>query len=418
MRVDIRQYLDCNGYSGNIIGMLNATKIRLYPNPSQEKSLAAQFGCARWVWNEALAETKRLYEKTGKGLGYHAMTVRLPGLKSEFPWLKDADSQVLQQSLRNLHRAFKNFFEHRARYPRFKHKDDNQSIQYPQRVEIENDRIYLPKVGLVKCIVHRPIAGGIKTITVSKDRVGRYHAAVLTEDDVPLPKVSIDGDAIGNAVGIDAGLINLAVTSDELKLSNPRHLVKAERNLKRKQKSFSRKQKGSNRRAKARVLVARAHARVADSRRDHLHKVSRRIVNENQVIVVEDLNVTGMMKNRNLAKAIADAGFATFSRFLEYKAARAGKVFIKVGKFFPSTKTCSECGSINDLTLDVRHWTCSDCGSFHDRDVNAARNIRNEGLRILAAGAAAAASGGNVSRGRGPSSSDRAIACEAGSSGL
>lgn len=376
--------------------MLNATRIRLYPDRPQAQALAVQFGCARWAWNNALAESGDLYRRTGKGLNYHAMAIRLPKLKQEFEWLGDADSQALQQSLQNLARAFDNFFAKRGKYPRFKSKHGRQSIQYPQRVKIDGSRIYLPKVGWVACVVHREILGKFKTVTISRNACGQYHAAILTDDGETMPAVSTDGKAIG----IDVGLTHLAVTSDGSKFENPRHLRKAEKNLKRKQRKLSRKKKGSKNRNKARQLVARAHERVACARRDHLHKISRRIVNENQVICVENLNVKAMVKNHKLARAISDAGWGTLTGFLEYKAARAGKAFIKCDRWYPSSKACSACGSICDkMPLDVRVWTCAHCSTRHDRDINAARNIRAEGLRILAGGAPAAAGGGNVSHG-------------------
>ena len=395
--------------------MLDATRIRIYPTDQQAQALAVQFGCARWVWNNALAESGKLYQATGRGLNYHAMCIRLPKLKQEFEWLGDADSQALQQSVQNLSRAYENFFQKRGKYPRFKSKHGRQSIQYPQRVKIDGARIYLPKVGWVKCVVHREIIGKFKTVTVSRNACGQFHTAILTDNGEVLPEVSVDGKAIG----IDVGLTHLAVTSDGSKFENPRHLRKAEKNLKRKQRKLSRKKKGSNSRNKARQLVARAHERVACARRDHLHKLSRRIVNENQVIAVEDLHVKGIMANHSLAKATADAGWGMFTGFLEYKAARSGKAFVKCDRWYPSSKACSECGSIcNKMPLDVRAWTCVHCGAHHDRDINAAKNIRAEGLRILAGGTPAAASGGNVSHGVRRNPRVRAVAAEARSSAL
>ena len=373
--------------------MLNATRIRLYPTDQQAQSLAVQFGCARWVWNNALAETGKLYRETGKGLNYHAMAIRLPKLKQEFEWLSNADSQALQQSLQNLSRAFENFFQKRGKYPRFKSKHGRQSIQYPQRVKIDGSRVYLPKVGWVKCVVHREIIGKFKTVTVGRNACGQFHAAILTDNGETMPAISTEGKAIG----IDVGLTHLAVTSDGSKFENPRHLRKAEENLKRKQRKLSRKKEGSKSRNKARQLVARVHERVACARRDNLHKLSRRIVNENQVVVVEDLHVKGIMANHCLAKATADAGWSMFTGFLEYKTARAGKAFVKCERWFPSSKTCSACGSICEkMPLNVRSWVCAHCETQHDRDHNAAKNIRAEGLRILAGGAPATASRGNV----------------------
>ena len=373
--------------------MLNATRIRLYPTDQQAQSLAVQFGCARWVWNNALAETGKLYRETGKGLNYHAMAIRLPKLKQEFEWLSNADSQALQQSLQNLSRAFENFFQKRGKYPRFKSKHGRQSIQYPQRVKIDGSRVYLPKVGWVKCVVHREIIGKFKTVTVGRNACGQFHAAILTDNGETMPAISTEGKAIG----IDVGLTHLAVTSDGSKFENPRHLRKAEENLKRKQRKLSRKKEGSKSRNKARQLVARVHERVACARRDNLHKLSRRIVNENQVVVVEELHVKGIMANHCLAKATADAGWSMFTGFLEYKTARAGKAFVKCERWFPSSKTCSACGSICEkMPLNVRSWVCAHCETQHDRDHNAAKNIRAEGLRILAGGAPATASRGNV----------------------
>lgn len=390
--------------------MFSATRIRLYPTDKQASAIAVQFGCARWAWNNALDTSQKLYVATGKGLNYHAMAIRLPKLKREFEWLSAADSQVLQQSLQNLARAFENFFSKRGKYPRFKSKHGRQSIQYPQRVKTDGARIYLPKVGWVRCVVHREIIGKFKTVTVSRNACGQFHAAILTDDGAALPTISADG----NAIGIDVGLTHLAVTSDGSKFDNPRHLRKAEKNLKRKQRKLSRKKKGSSGRNKARQLAARAHERVACSRKDHLHKLSHRIVSENQVIAVEDLHVRGIMKNHNLAKATADAGWGMFIRFLEYKSARVGRAFIKCDRWYPSSKACSECGSVcNKMPLDVRAWDCAHCGAHHDRDINAARNIRDEGLRILAAGAVASAGGGNVSPKPRRNSRSKAIPAEA-----
>jgi putative transposase len=395
--------------------MLSATRIRIYPTETQQQNLAVQFGCARWVWNEALELSQQTYRETGKGLNYHALAIRLPKLKQKHEWLQDADSQVLQQSLQNLAAAFDGFFAKRTKYPRFKSKHRRQSIQYPQRVKLDGNRIYLPKVGWVKCVVHREIVGKVKTVTVSRNACGHFHAAILTDDGLALPAICTHG----RAVGIDVGLLDLAVTSDGAKITNPRHLRKAERNLRRKQRKLSRKQKGSNHRAKARRLVARAHQHIADTRHDYLHKLSRQIVDENKIVVVEDLHVKGMLRNHNLAKAIFDAGWGTLSHFLEYKCEREGKAFVRVDRFFPSSKACSGCGAICDrLPLDIRKWTCPHCGACHDRDINAAKNIRDEGLRMLAGGHSASARRGTVSHGRRRKLARRAGAAEAGSSVL
>lgn len=389
--------------------MLTATKIRLYPTPAQEESLAKAFGCARWLWNNSLAETQKVYQETGKGLGQFALNNRLPELKKEYEWLAETHSQVLQAVSLNMSRAFVNFFERRAKYPHFKSKHGKQSIQYPQGVKIVEDRkIFLPKIGHIKAVVHREIVGIIKTVTVSRNTAGGYFASVLTENDVVAPTVSFDGKVLG----IDVGLTHLAVTSDGSKFDNPRHLARAEKNLKRKQQKLSRKVKGSNTRNKARILVARAHEHVANARRDWLHKLSHRLVNENQVIAVEDLHVKGMIQNHCLAKAIGDVGWSMLTGFLEYKAVRSGKGFIKVNRFFPSSKACSCCMHIQaSMPLNIRSWRCDQCGALHDRDVNAAINIRLEAQRMMAAGIVATASRGTVSqvKGRKPSVLARAV---------
>lgn len=393
--------------------MLQVYRIRLYPTPSQKNILSIQFGCARWVWNEALGFAQKVYLETGRSVGYYEMQNRLPALKREFEWLVNAYSQSLQYSLRNLAFAFQQFFENRSGYPRFKKKHQGQTLHYPQRVKINANRTYLPKVGWIKCVIHRNIVGKIKTVTVSQNASGQFYASILTDNGMPIPPVCNEG----KAVGIDVGLLDLVATSDGSKFANPRNIKAAERNLKRKQKKLCRKQKGSISRNKARIVVARAHQRVADARRDYLHKLSRRIVDENQIVIVEDLNVKGMLKNHNLAKAISDAGWGSLALFIEHKCEQNGKVFIRVNRWFPSTKTCSACSHVCDkMGLDVRRWKCSHCGASHDRDVNAAKNIRDEGLRMLAAGIAVTASRGDVRRARGRKPSVHAVAVEAGNS--
>ena len=383
--------------------MLTATKIRIYPNAAQADKLAKAFGSARWYWNNSLAETQKVYQETGKGLGQYQLNARLPQLKSEVEWLGETHSQVLQSVSLHLSRAFVNFFERRAKYPQFKHKHRKQSIQYPQGVKIvDGCKVFLPKIGHIKAVVHRELAGVIKTVTISRDASGRYFASLLTDNGLEAPAVSFEGKILG----IDVGLTDLAVTSDGSKFNNPKHIAKAQKNLARKQQALSRKVKGGNSRNKARVLVAKAHERVANTRKDYLHKLSTRLVNENQVIAVEDLHVKGMMKNHNLARAIGDAGWGAFTNMLKYKTARQGKGYIEVNRFFASSKTCSCCLHAQaKMPLEIRMWTCDKCGTKHDRDVNAAINIRNEAQRMIAAGIVATANGGAVSRGAGRKSS-------------
>jgi len=320
--------------------MLTATKVRLYPNKKQANMLAQAFGCARWVWNNNLAKTQEVYKETGKGLGQFEMTARLPQLKKEFEWLNEPYAQTLQSACMHLSRAFVNFFERRTKYPKFKSKHGKQSASYPQGVKVvDGCKVQLPKIGHVKAVIHREIVGVIKTCTVSKNAAGEYHISILTEDGADAPDVSYDGKVLG----IDVGLEHFAVTSDGSKFDSERFFQKAHKNLKRKQQKLSRKVKGSKNRDKAKLSVAKCHNKVSNQRKDYLHKLSTRIVNENQVVAVEDLNVRGMMKNRKLAKSIGDAGWGMFSAFLKYKAARAGKGYIEVNRFFPSSKLCSTC---------------------------------------------------------------------------
>jgi putative transposase len=383
--------------------MIIATKIRIYPTPTQEEKLGKAFGCARWFWNNSLAETQKVYQETGKGLGQFAFNARLPKLKQEFDWLGETHSQVLQSVSLNLSRAFVNFFERRAEFPNFKNKHGKQSIQYPQGVKlIEDKKISLPKIGIVDAVVHRKIVGTIKTATISRTPTGKYFASILSETGIEKPVVSYEGKIIG----IDVGLNHLVVTSDGSKFDNPRHLLRAEKNLKRKQRKLSRKVKGSNSRNKARLLVAKAHEKIANARKDWLHKLSRRLVNENQVIAVEDLHVKGMMKNHNLAKAIGDAGWGMLVSFTKYKAEQDGKGFIEVNRFFPSSKLCNKClHKQPKMPLHIRTWQCNNCGTVHDRDTNAGSNIRDEASRMIAAGTAVTAVRGAVSQCRGRKSS-------------
>ena len=383
--------------------MYSATKIRIYPTQAQEESLSKAFGCARWYWNNSLAEIQKTYTKTGKGLGQFALNARLPALKKELPWLAETHSQVLQSVSLHMSRAFVNFFERRSKYPRFKSKHDKQSIQYPQGVKVVEERkLFLPKIGHVKATVHRKIEGRIKTVTISKEPSGKYFASILSETEQAIPVVSLEGKILG----LDVGLTHLAVTSDGSKYENPRHIARATQNLARKQRMLSRKVKGSASRNKARIIVAKCHEKVANARKDWLHKLSSKLVHENQVIAVEDLSVKNMMQNHTLAKAIGDAGWGMLTNFVEYKAAKAGKGFIKVNRFFPSSKVCSCCmRAQKEMPLNIRSWRCDACGTAHDRDVNAAKNIRAEALRMIAVGTTATANGGSVSQGRGRKSS-------------
>jgi putative transposase len=378
-----------------------AVKVRLYPTTDQQEILSEHFGCSRWWWNHALNLCIETYKATGKGLTQVALNKFLPKLKKEkeTEWLSQCYSQVLQATTLNLVSAYKNFFEGRAKYPRFKAKKNRQSIQYPQSVKVIDDCLKFPgRVGIVKAKLHRPIEGTIKTVTVSLTPSGKYYACVLMESEGDNPAPSTDG----KVAGIDLGLKDFAIVNDGIKTSkfaNPRHLSLHERNLKRKQQKLARKEKGSKSRAKARKLVSRVHERVSNVRQDYLHKLSRKLVDDNQVIVVESLNTKGMVRNHKLAKAISDVGWGMFVNFLQYKLERDGKVLVEIDRWFPSSKLCSNCHyQVGEMPLDVRAWTCPSCGTHHDRDGNAAINIRAEGIRMLSVlGTRTAADGGDVS---------------------
>ncbi len=375
--------------------MYKAYKYRIYPTSEQEILLTKSFGAVRWFWNYALNLCQETYKNTGKALTRGYIQGLLPVLKKEYKWLTEPYSQCLQVVALNLSTAYKNFFDKRAMLPKFKSKHGRQSISYPQNVKFDGDKINLRKIGLVHCQRHRDFEGTIKTVTVSRNPDGKYFISVLVDDGKGNPELV----PVDKTVGIDLGLTHFAITSDGSKFDNPRFFVKHQRNLKRKQQKLSKKKKGSQNRKKARLAVAKVHSKIARSREDFLHKLSRKIVNENQVIAVENLNIRGMVKNHNLAKAISDVGWGMFCTMLKYKAVREGKQYIEIDRWFPSSKTCHVClNRVDNLSLDIRAWTCKHCGTHHDRDINAAINIRNEALRILALGTSASACGGDVSR--------------------
>jgi putative transposase len=382
--------------------MYLAIKVRIYPTPEQESYLAQCFGNARWLWNYMLNLTSTQYKETGKGLSKAAMDKMLPALKKEFDWLGLAYSQVLQRVTFNLSTAFVNFFEGRSSYPNFKNKHGRQSIQYPQNVKIQTGRSVLKFPGVlgeVKAVFHQAIPEGkYTTTTVSRGCDGRYYASILfdrSDESVP---------AINHATGVDLGLKTFAVTSEGSEYQLPKKaLAKLEKNRKRKQKKLARKKdRTSNNYKKNKRLVAKISSKIARVREDFLHKLSRKIAYENQVICVENLAVKNMMKNRNLAKAVADQGWGMFLTMLKYKAERFGHIYQEIGRFFPSSQLCNETLLPIPMlqkgfdSLAVRWVDCPHCGKRHDRDVNAAINIRNEGLRILEFGTPSADSGDTV----------------------
>ena len=376
-----------------------AVLVRLYPTKEQEILLAQTFGCSRWWWNYALNKSIETYKETGKGLGRAALNAFLPTLKKaeDTAWLAECYSQVLQATTLNLTTAYKNFFEKRAGFPKFKSKHGKQSVQYPQNVKIVDGNIKLPgNIGIVKAKIHRQIGGRIKTVTVSKTPSGKYFASILTEVAGEKPPT---GE--GKIYGIDLGLKHFAIVTDGEKVSkydNPKHLAKHEKNLKRKQQKLARKQKGSKSRSRYRKVVAKVYERVSNSRQDFLHKLSYKLVSDSQAVIVENLHVKGMVRNHKLAKVISDCGWGTFTNFLAYKLERNGGKLIEIDRWFPSSKLCSNCFyQIGEMSLEVREWTCPHCDTHHDRDGNAAINIRAEGITMLKAeGSAVSAVGGEI----------------------
>lgn len=368
-------------------------KYRIYPNACQRDQIARTFGCCRFVYNRALDVKKTAYAKTGKTVSWTELSQMLPVWKRdpETAWLAQADSMALQQSIRNLDHAYKNFFRRvrkgeKPGFPKFKsRRHSRQSYRTNGGKVIDCNHIVLPKLGTVRAKVSRPLQGRILSITISLDAAGRYFATFLCTD-VPAKKAS----ATNQEVGIDLGIGMLATLSDGTKVRNPHHLKKYERKLAQEQRRLSRRkgarrgEKPSNRYLKQRKKVARIHAKIAYARTDTLHKVTTMLADENQVLCMEDLNVKGMMQNSHLAKALSDVSFGEFARLLEYKCIERRRIFVKVSRFYPSSKTCSSCGhKLDALPLSVRSWNCPVCGAHHDRDVNAARNILTEGKRIL-----------------------------------
>ena len=355
--------------------------------------------CARWWWNYALALCNETYQETGKGLSQIALNKVLPRLKQseETAWLKECYSQVLQSTTLNLTKAFKNFFEKRAKYPRFKSYHGKQSCQYPQNCQVVENGVKVPQVGVIKASIHRLFDGQLKTVTITKTPTGKYYTSLLFDTDQENPEVIVTG----KVAGIDLGLKDFCITYDgekTSKYSNPKHFKKHKKNLARKQTKLARKKKGSKSREKAKKLVAKVYERIRNTRQDFLHKLSRKIVNDNQVVVVENLNVKGMVRNHNLAQAISDVGWGIFVNFLDYKLQQKGGLLVEIDRWFSSSKTCSNClYQMSNIPLDIREWTCPSCGVHHDRDENAAKNIRAEGIRQLSVlGTRTAAGGGEV----------------------
>ena len=366
---------------GGSAGLVFKTySLRLYPNAKQTRLLSKHFGCARFIYNWALAIKKNEYEFIGTSPSWVDLCKKITPLKKETYWLREVSLAPLQSSVRHLDAAYKNFFRTKIGFPAFKRKHGRQSFQYPVGVEVNAKQIYLPRIGFVRYIDDRAIDGKIKTTTIVRSSTGKHYAQVLVQSSGVLPeKRPIEQS---RAVGVDVGLKTFATFSDGRKVANPKFYAKALKELQHAGRGLSRKLKGSNNRNKARLRLALVHERVANRRKDFLHKLTKQMVNENQVDtwIVETLNVQGMGKMRSLSKSIHDASWSEFVRQLTYKCGWAGKNVVKIGRFMPSSKMCS-CGTINqDLRLADRTWTCGMCGVTHDRDILAAQNILKFGL--------------------------------------
>ena len=371
--------------------MRTAYKCRVYPDTEQAAILSRTFGCVRLVWNRTLAWRHARYHGDGVKTGFTQANAYLTAMKAteELGWLNEVSSVPLQQAIRHQQTAFGNFFAGRARHPRYKSRDGRQSAEYTRSgFRYRDTRLFLAKMSTPLAFVWSwpdidPATLEPTTVTVSRDPCGRWYVSFAADMAEPgqLP-------VTGTAVGVDLGITDFAVTSDGEKIPNPRSLAKRERHLARYQRHLARCQRGSANRAKAKVKVARAHRKVRASRVDFLHRTSTRLVRDHDVIVIEDLAVKNMVRNRSLAKAISDCGWGTFRQMLEYKTAKAGRHLIVADRWYPSSKTCSACGHLlASLSLSTRHWTCPSCGTRHDRDINAAQNILAAGLAVSACGA-------------------------------
>lgn len=386
---------------------------RIYPNKEQRNLLEQHFGAARFVYNHSLSIKNLMYEKFRVNVTEIDLNNHLISLKETFPWLKDINSQSLQQANRNLLTGFKNFFEGNGSYPTWKSKKDNHfSFQIPQNYQINltSSQIYLPKIGWMKIILHRDflnkefiennlvtkeINGEIildqklnkefkvlKTLTVSRTSAGRYHVSILIEDHEPYPEPESFTEE--TTIGIDVGIKTFAVLSTGEKIENPKFLKRSLKKLVKLQRSVSRKPKGSKNRKKAVAKLAKHHQLITNQRNDFQHKVSAMIIRESQAIVLEDLNVKGMVRNHCLAQSISDVGWSGFVDKLIYKAEWLGKTILKIGRFQASSKLCNVCGyKFKELTLDIREWECPSCKTLHDRDLNAAINIKKMALNDL-----------------------------------
>lgn len=356
-------------------------KFRIEPTSEQMELLSKHFGACRFVFNRFLHERKEKYLNEKTSLNYYDNARTLTDLKKEegFGWLKEINSQSLQSAIRNLDSAYKNFFNKQNQFPRFKSKYDRQSFKIPQNILINDEKLIIPKFKEgIKIKLHREIEGEILFATITKSTTGKYYVSITCEVNYK------SFDKTGSSVGIDTGIKDLAILSDGKTYENIKVLKSKLKKLKYEQKQLSKKQKGSNSRQKQKIKLSLVHEKITNIRKDYLHKVSTEIVKNHDIISVEDLAVKNMMKNHKLAQSLSDVSLGMFHTMLEYKSKWNDKSFVKIDRFFPSSKTCSNCGWINqDLNLSIREWTCPSCNEHHDRDLNASKNILKQGINIL-----------------------------------
>lgn len=356
-------------------------KFRIEPTSEQMELLSKHFGACRFVFNKFLHERKEKYLNEKTSLNYYDNARTLTDLKKEedFDWLKEINSQSLQSAIRNLDSAYKNFFNKQNKFPRFKSKYDKQSFKIPQNALINERKLVIPKFKEgIKINLHRKIEGEILFATITKSTTGKYYVSITCEVNYK------PFDKIGSKVGIDTGIKDLAILSDGKIYENIKVLKSKLKKLKYQQRQLSKKQKGSNSRQKQKIKLSLTHEKITNIRKDYLHKISTEIVKNHDIISVEDLSVKNMMKNHKLAQSLSDVSLGMFYTMLEYKSKWNDKSFVKIDRFFPSSKTCSNCGWIyQDLNLSIREWTCSSCNEHHDRDLNASKNILKQGINIL-----------------------------------
>ena len=364
-----------------ICTMLRSYKYQLDLNETQKVFFAKSFGSCRYVFNWSLDKRIKAYQTDKTKLSAFDLSKELTGLKKELLWLNEVNSQSLQQSIRNMESAFTKFFRDKKGFPTFKNKFEKQSCKFTASVKIDfvKQKIKLPNIGWIRAFIDRTFEGKIGTVTVSKNKAGKYFVSVLVDNGVELPqKAPILSDT---TIGIDVGIKEFAVLSNGEHIANPKFLENSSKRLSVLQRRLSKKQKGSKRRELAKLKVAKYHYKITCQRTDFIHKLTSKIVAENQSIIIEDLSIKGMLANHCLARSIQSASWSEFYRQLEYKSEWYGKNLIRIGRFEPSSKMCS-CGTINkELTLKDREWTCKQCGVTHDRDLLAAQNIKKFGLQ-------------------------------------